>query len=238
MCWGMAATAAMVAGGAAATVVTLRRGDPPAFPVTLGYFTLMEALQLAGYLTLDRCGTPANETVTFLSVLHIAFQPLVINAFAMALVARPPAPAMRAVVHGLAALAAVVMLLQLHPFAWAGSCTPGAILCAERLCTVSGEWHIAWEVPYNGLLAPLDALTGRAWGFHSYMLAVFLLPLVYGAWRFVLFHALAGPLLAGQLTANPGERPAVWCLFSIAIILIALSPAVRRCFAAPRPRTA
>jgi len=233
MCWGMTATAVMVGAGAAATLVTLKRGDPVAFPLTLGYFTLMEALQFAGYLTLDRCGTPANETVTFLSVLHIVFQPLVINAFAMALLPRPPGRAVQAAVYGLCALAAVGMLLQLHPFAWAGRCVPGAILCGERLCTVSGSWHIAWEVPYNGLLAGVDRLTGLAWGFHGYMLAVFLLPLVYGAWRFVLFHALAGPVLAGQLTSNPNEVPAVWCLFSIAIVLIALSPAVRRRFMPP-----
>lgn len=154
-----------------------------------------------------------------------------INAFAMALLPRPPARAVQAAVYGLCALAAVVMLLQLHPFAWAGQCIPGAILCGERLCTVSGAWHIAWEVPYNGLLAGVDRTTGLHWGFHSYMLAVFFLPLVYGAWRFVLFNALAGPILAGQLTSNPTEVPAVWCLFSIAIVLIALSPAVRRRFA-------
>jgi hypothetical protein len=233
MCLGIAATVAMAGGGAVAAVVSLRRGDPPAFPLVLGYFSLMEGLQLAGYLTLDQCGTPANETVTLLSVLHIAFQPLVINAFAMALVARPLRRELRAAVHALAGLAAVVTVLQLYPFAWAGSCTPGAMLCAERLCTVSGNWHIAWDVPYNGLLAPLDAATGLGWGFYGYMLAVFLLPLFYGAWRFVLFHALVGPFLAGLLTDNPNEVPAVWCLFSIGILLIAMSPAIRRGLGAP-----
>jgi hypothetical protein len=235
MCWGIAATLAMTGAGAAATAVTLRRGDPPAFPLALGYFTLMEALQLGGYLTLDQCGTPANETVTLLSVLHIAFQPLVINAFAMALVGRPLAPGLRGLVVMLAGLAVAVMLLQLYPFGWAGTCTPGATLCAERLCTVSGDWHIAWDVPYNGLLAPLDAATGLYWGFYGYMLTVFLLPLFYGAWRFVLFHALAGPVLAGLLTGNPNEVPAVWCLFSIGLVLIGMSPAIRRRFAPARP---
>jgi hypothetical protein len=235
MCLGITATTAMVGLGAVATVVTLRRGDPPAFPLALGYFTLMEALQLAGYLTLDRCGTPSNETVTFLSILHIIFQPFVINAFAMQLVSRRPAPAVQALVFGLCGLAAVIMLMQLYPFDWAGSCTPGGILCAERLCTVSGEWHIAWDVPLNGLMAPVEASTGLMWGFHAYMLVAFALPLIYGAWRFVLFHALAGPVLAGQLTSTPNEVPAVWCLFSIGIILIALIPAVRRSFT-PRPQ--
>ena len=67
-------------------------------------------------------------------------------------------------------------------------------------------------------------------GFPTYWLAVFLLPLIYGAWRFVIFHALAGPILASLLTSNPNETPAIWCLFSIGIILIGLSPLIRRYF--------
>ena len=64
--------------------------------------------------------------------------------------------------------------------------------------------------------------------FPAYFLAVFALPLVYGAWRFVAFHAMAGPVLAHLLTRDPDEMPAVWCLFSIGILAIALSPFIRQ----------
>jgi hypothetical protein len=225
----MGATVVMAAAGTAGAAVALRRGDPPAVPLTLGYFALMEALQFGGYAVVDRCGTPANETITWLSMLHIVFQPFVINAFAMTLVVRPIPAATRALVWGGCAASAVVMLTQLQPFAWAGSCAPGAILCGPALCTVSGDWHIAWDVPYNGLLNGVD--TGLGWGFPTYMIAAFALPLLYGAWRFVLLHAAVGPILAGQLTSNPNEVPAIWCLFSICILLIALVPAFRRPFA-------
>ena len=227
MCWGIGATVAMMAAGAAGTVVTARRGEPVAIPGALAYFTLMEALQLAGYGVIDQCGSPANQTITLLSMLHIVFQPIVINAFAMELAPVAPRLRVRVAVLVLSALASVVMLVQLYPFGWAGTCQPGAILCGPALCTVSGNWHLAWEVPYNGLLIPVDAALGRTWGFPTYMMAVFLLPLVYGAWRFALFHAVAGPWLAGQLTGNPNEIPAVWCLFSIGLLAISLSPWVR-----------
>lgn len=229
MCWSMAVSAGMVALGGAATAVTIRRRDPVAIPATLAYFTAMEGLQVWGYAVINQCGTPANEAVTLLSILHIVFQPLVINAFAMALVARPVALGMKVLVFTLCAASSVLMLLQLYPFAWAGACIPGSQLCAERLCTVSGDWHLAWDVPYNGLMTglPLPAVVA-GWGFPSYILAAFALPLLYGAWRLVVFHALAGPILAGVLTGNPNEVPAIWCLFSIAIILVALSPAIRR----------
>lgn len=45
MCWSEGASLAMVAVGTVATVVTWRRGDPPAIPITLAFFASMEALQ-------------------------------------------------------------------------------------------------------------------------------------------------------------------------------------------------
>ena len=88
MCWSLGASVAMVGLGAGATGLLYRRGEPPAIWLTLGYFTVMEALQVSGYLVLDQCGTRANQTVTLLSYFHIVLQPLFINAFALELV--PP----------------------------------------------------------------------------------------------------------------------------------------------------
>jgi hypothetical protein len=227
MCWSMGASVAMVGAGAVATGIALRRGDTPAIPATFAYFTAMEALQVAGYAELDRCGAPANQVVALLSYLHIVFQPIVLNAFAMAILQGGVARPVRVGVFVASGLSAVVMLLQIYPFAWAGSCPPGATLCAERLCVVSGDWHIAWDIPWNGLVPPFS-LGGIAFTFPTYTLTVFLLPVLYGAWRFALFHALAGPVLASMLTSNPNEMPAIWCLFSIGLLTIGLLPVLRR----------
>lgn len=235
MCWSAGASVAMVAAGGAAMAVSYVRGDPKAIWLTLGYFTLMEALQATGYAVVDQCGTTANRSVTLLSYLHIAFQPLVINAFAMAIAPRPVSARLRRAVYAVAALCTAAMLLRLVPAEAFGQCQPGDALCGRRLCLVSGDWHIGWEVPLNDL----PRLLGLPVQFPAYLLAVFALPLVYGAWRFALFHGLAGPILASILTGNPNEMPAVWCLFSIGIILIALSPMVRfRLFGAAHPAAA
>jgi hypothetical protein len=236
MCWSMTATVAMVGIGAVATGVTIRQGRAPAIPLALGYFTVMEALQLGGYLVLNQCGNPVNQSLTWLSMLHITFQPLVINLFAMELVPQAVRLRVRAAVLTLCALSAAVMLMQWYPFDWAGTCAAGTTLCGTEVCTRSGEWHIAWDFPYNGLLQPLTEGLPMFSAFPTYTLTVFVLPLVYGAWRMVVFHALAGPILAGFLTSDPGEMPAVWCLFSIGILLIALSPRLWRAFEArPAP---
>lgn len=223
----------MVAAGTGATLIAARRGDPPAIPAAFAYFTAMEVLQGVGWRVADACGTPANDLVTHLSALHIAFQPAVVNAVAMELAPARLSPRARAAVFALCAAATLVMLLQLHPFDWAGTCRLGDPLCGARLCLVTGAWHIAWEVPYNGLMVGIEEALGTAFGVPTYMLACFGLPLLYGAWRFALLQGVAGPALAFLLTSDPNEMPAVWCLFSIALLALGLSPAFRRRIAAP-----
>lgn len=228
MCWSMTASVVFTGAGAAATFITLRQGRPPAIPLTIGYFTAMEALQVAGYVVVDQCGVPANQVITILSLLHIIFQPFFINAFAMELCRSPVRPRLRILSYGVCGIASCLMLLQLYPFDWAGACLPGTSLCGSPLCTTSGEWHIAWQAPFNGLFSGLLDFTGwhlvMPLAFPSYFVAAFLVPLVYGAWRFVVFHAAIGPVLATMLTDNPNEMPAIWCFFSIGIVVLSLSP--------------
>ena len=112
----------------------------------MAYFTAMEALQVAGYLVIDECGTTSNRTVTALSYLHIAFQPFFINWFAMQLIPQPVRVRMRRWVFGICALSSAVMLLQIAPLPGVGPCVPGSPLCGAAYCTVSGTWHIAWNI--------------------------------------------------------------------------------------------
>lgn len=230
MCWSATASIGMVCLGALATGVAASRGQPRAICLTLGYFTIMETLQAIGYAVADQCGTPGNQAITLLSYLHIVFQPFFINAFAMELVPGPIKTRLRRSVYLLCGASSTVMLAQLYPFEWAGTCRLGQALCGTELCLTSGDWHIAWSIPYNGLLLPLKDSLGIDLSFPTYVFAIFFLPLAYGAWRFVIFHALAGPLLAYSLTANPNEAPAVWCLFSIGILVLGVSPPIRQHF--------
>lgn len=229
MCWSEGASVAMVGLGAVATVITARRGEPKAIPITLAFFTFMEALQAVGYLVIDQCTLTPNKAVTVLSYIHIAAQPIFINAFGMALVAGPVSRTKRRMVYAATLTAFVVMMLSLVPFDWAGACRAGEELCGQVWCTISGTWHLGWTMPLNNMWAAIYGQTLAGYvPFPAYMLAVFVLPLAYGAWRLVVFHALLGPILASILTDNPNEMPAIWCLFSVGLVLIALSPLIRR----------
>ena len=181
MCWSETASFAMVGLGAAATAWTVHKGRRWPVPVALGYFTAMEALQAAGYMVIDDCGSPVNQSLTLLSYLHIVFQPFVINAFAMELIPDSQRRRAAAWVYSACALAAATMLLQVYPFEWAGSCVPDRTMCAANLCLTSGDWHIAWNVPYNGLMNWFTTLPVSV-SFPGYVAAAFLVPLAYGAW--------------------------------------------------------
>jgi hypothetical protein len=224
MCWGLSASLAMTGGGAIASYVAIRQRRAGVIPLTIGYFTAMEALQAAGYIVAGDCASPLNQIITFLSLLHIVFQPFFINAFAMEMSRTPIRPAARIIAYGACTFSAGFMLLQLYPFAWAGACQAGQTLCGETMCTSLGEWHLAWAAPFNGIIDLSDYAVGLPTAFPSYVLAAFVAPLFYGAWRFVIFHALVGPILASALTDNPNEMPAIWCFFSIGIVLTSLSP--------------
>ncbi|NDR58844.1 DUF5765 domain-containing protein [Aliiruegeria sabulilitoris] len=238
MCWSMTASVAMAVSGAAAARYTRNKGEPLAIWGTLAYFSFIEVLQAVGYLVVDQCGDPTNQTITLLSYLHIALQPVVVNAFVMEIAPRPVEPVQRRLVFVVAAACSALLVLRLVPLETLGSCRLGEIMCGTGLCLASGSWHIAWEVPLNGLWNPISDLIGHQLQFPAYVTAVLLLPLSYGAWKFVLFHFLAGPVLAWQLTSDPNEMPAVWCLLSIGIIAIGISPWMRyRVMGAHHPET-
>ena len=228
MCWSATASIAMVGVGASATIVAMRRKEPTAIWLAIGYFTVMELLQAAGYGVIGDCGAPANQTLALLLYLHIAFQPLFVNAFAMATAPVQIAKSKRLGVYLIASLATLSLILRLVPFEWAGSCAPEVALCGSNFCVERGDWHLAWELPLNDFWGAIGAGFVNFFPYTDYFVAVFFLPLFYGAWRFVIFHALLGPILASTLTTNPNEMPAIWCLFSIGIILVGLSPLVRK----------
>ncbi|MBV7396997.1 DUF5765 domain-containing protein [Mameliella sediminis] len=227
MCWNETVTYSMAGLGAAATFVAWRRGEPAGIWGTIGYFTAMEGLQAWGYNVVDQCGSPGNQAVTLLSYLHITLQPIVVNLFCMALVGSAITPRIRRRVLAISALASAMLMARLIPLPQFGICPPGTPLCGIGLCTISGNWHIGWTIPLNDLFS-LARWVGPIGQFPDYMLACLILPCFYGAWRFALLNACAGPMLASVLTKNPSEMPAVWCLLSVALVLIGLSPFFRR----------
>lgn len=232
MCWSGEASAVLAAAGISTAIYVARKGESRELWLPLSYFALMELLQAVTYVYIDRCDDPNNQLLTLFGYLHVAFQPFFANMVAMYFIPESVKQKIATTVYSICAVAALAMLVKLYPFGWAGSCNIGLEgFCGPHACSVSGNWHIAWQLPLNGLLsAPVYYLPGYEWGLHAliYILAAFIMPLAYGSWRFVGFHFLAGPLLSDILTTDPNEFAAVWCLFSIALCVSVIKTPIRK----------
>ena len=230
MCWNGKASTVLAVIGLSTTLYAAWKKEPTALWITLGYFSLMEALQAYTYLVINQCSVPSNQIATLLGYLHIVFQPFFANAMALYFIPDKVRDKIQGWVYAACFASAIFMLIQLYPFDWAGHCAIGRPLCGDVLCSVRGNWHIAWEVPANSIgnwlwyhHVPI------IWnGYPSYPLVVFLLPALYGSWRLTLYHAMMGPILSHILTNNPNEWPAVWCLLSIGMLLIVVKTPVRQ----------
>lgn len=232
MCWSGEASFALATIGSGATAYAAYKKQPRALWLALGYFSLMEWLQAFTYSVIDQCHLPSNQIATLLGYLHIAFQPFFINAVSMHFIPEKLQRKIAPFVYTSCFASSIFMLIQLYPFEWAGHCDPGSSLCGARLCSVRGSWHIAWEVPTNGLCSGAPQIFH---GFPTYAVTGIILPLLYGSWRFTAYHYLMGPCLAALTTQNPNEWPAIWCLFSIALLLLVLKTPLRRFMYVQKP---
>jgi hypothetical protein len=228
MCWSGEASAVLATVGLVGTAYAAYKKEPLVLCIALGYFSLMELLQAFTYTVINECELPSNQIATLLGYLHIAFQPFFINAVSMHFIDKKVAKKIAPSIYILCFISALIMIIQVYPFSWAGNCPVGLrTMCSDRLCSVDGNWHIAWEVPANGIGNWLDqyAYTGA---YISYAIVGGLIPILYGSWRMTLYHLMMGPLLARLLTDNMNEWPAVWCLLSIGLLLIVVKTPVRQ----------
>ncbi|QSB03142.1 hypothetical protein JWZ98_09520 [Methylomonas sp. EFPC1] len=231
MCWSGEASAALAFTGFASTAFFYRRGESQVLCLALAYFSLMELLQAYTYSVIDQCLNPNNQIATFLGYMHIAFQPFFVNAVSMHFIPEPSRKRIAPFVYILCFAAATVFMMRIYPFQWSSFCfdhyyqfLPGTHLkflmpfCGTEICSTSGQWHIAWAIPASGSIQMAN----------SYVYAAFLMPLLYGSWKLVLYHFTTGPLLAYLTTNDMNEWAAVWCLYSIGLLLLLIKTPIRQ----------
>ncbi len=225
MCWSGEASLGVAAVGVAGSLWARRRGAPLGRWATLLYFTGMELLQALTYTVIDRCGLPFNVWLTRVSYVHICLQPFFINLLALSFVSPEMARRARPFVLLVCSAGALVMLSKFFVPSPDWACSPATVsVCGSDTCSYHGEWHIAWRLYLSGL----DN------NFYVYWLPAFALPLLYGSWRWTLYHALVGPFAAFFLSSNKDEIVAIWCLTSIGFLLAIHVPVLEHWLESPR----
>lgn len=219
MCWSGEASAAIAIGGLSSAWLLKRRGEPKEVYIPTAYFVLMEGLQAVTYTVVGQCGTTMNTVLTYLAIAHISFQPIFINMLGMEFIDPEVKKRIKKFVYAFCGVVALLCLARLIPaYDLLGRCEVGTPLCSlSQTCAYRGQWHIGWDVLLNGL-------NPRWWW---YLVAAFIVPVLYGSWKWSLYHFMVGPFLAGLTTADVNERPAVWCLFSTCIIALLVNTRLR-----------
>jgi hypothetical protein len=221
MCWSGEASAVLASIGLGSTAYFAIKGEDKRLWMPLGYFALMEALQAFTYTVIDQCDNPHNQVATLFGYLHIVFQPFLINLISLYFIPDRIREKIEFWVYAILLVGAFMMVVSIYPFPWAPMCDPAvAPFCGDKLCSTSGAWHIAWQMPRSVVW----------WGFgaKAYALSAFILPLLYGSWRMTVYHILTGPFLAYLTTGDLNEWAAVWCLYSIGLLLIVIKTPVRQ----------
>ncbi|KAI8470820.1 MAG: hypothetical protein J3K34DRAFT_419078 [Monoraphidium minutum] len=223
------------------------------------YFGFIEFLQVAQYQVADQCDNPANQWMTYIAYMHIAFQPLVVNNYFWAGHAAR-SPELTKFILRMCTLGGVMMLLRLPgmPLGWLGDrvhhlipdfppssmagkgCHYLESSCHPTLCSLKGGGmgHISWGVP---LLPSTYFIPGAS--LHFFLFFVPTLLAGAGVRRKLMVGTLIiGPLMSmymtkGDLKTYPLEWPTIWCFFA------ALQSAAAMLFEigwptafAPRPR--
>ena len=219
MCWSGEASAAIAVGGLSSAYFLKKKGEPKEVYIPTAYFVLMEGLQSVTYLTVGNCTSSWNHIFTYLAVAHISFQPFFINMLGMQFIDPPVKEKIKKYVYTICAFVAVFCMMRLLPmYEVFGRCELGTSLCSHtQTCAFRGEWHIGWDVLLNGF--------NEHWNW--YMFSAFIVPIIYGSYKWSLYHFMVGPVLAGLTTTNINERPAVWCLFSTMIIALLINTRLR-----------
>lgn len=96
------------------------------------------------------------------------------------------------------------------------ACMRNEWMAGDKLCTIDGNVHLAWEVP----LLPASYYIPSLFLHCFMMFGPMLLFSAPHAWIAAAILFFGGPVLGSYVTTNMCEQPAIWCFFSVSQICI------------------
>jgi hypothetical protein len=190
------------------------------------YFTSMEILQALQYSYIaeslhdDQCNHPMNRFLTSVGLLHICFQPYVINMmsqYSQQTTKKIQLFHERFVIIKRMCLVIGTWLFVRHLIGLrqetgiVGVDSTEWLQC-DKLCTYKGNLHLAWAVPMADVSYYMPSSNAHL--FFMFVPAM----LMYENKRMVITQIIffiTGPLLAAYITSNLMEQASIWCFFSI-----------------------
>lgn len=219
MCWNQEVSLSIATAGFAGAYYLKKRTHDFYCWAPIAFFASMELLQGLTYFVINDCHNPLNKTLTYLSYLHICFQPIFSNVFFMYFLNEEKRAKVLKWVLPISVASMVLVLQKLYIYDGCGTCHPKEIFCADRVCSYFGTWHIGWQLVLNdnSFYTPEwlnTLLPGKVVLLSPHFISMFLLPLFYGEIWLVIFLFMTGPYFAMSLTKDKNEWASIWCLFS------------------------
>jgi len=220
------------------------------------YFVAMEMLQFVQYQFIAEDIDPANPTLeamekspacqgqanrflTWIGLLHIAFQPYYSAHLSCAFVRSESNIAQFKLVHRLQIFGGLFILMRhaatLIPaetynaygfssaYAFEGSAWTPSLewLDGPSLCTYKGFKHLAWSIPFAPVSYYMPSMQ-----LHSFLMFMPFFCMDHGGFKrnvgnwiagLILFST--GPVVGDWLTPNKHEAASIWCFFSIMLVV-------------------
>ncbi|MBF0440375.1 MAG: hypothetical protein HQK54_00570 [Oligoflexales bacterium] len=215
MCFNMGWSVASAAVGLFSSGYMKKQGAPKSLYIPIGYFSTMEVLQALQYTVINQCENQFNIALTYLSYLHISFQPVMWLFFYSFFATEKQREIIMGPFARIAIICGILFLTRLYhndnapPNLGLSACTEG-FFCAAQTCSIKGTYHVAWNLVLKkaSFLAP---------DFFTYLLIFFIFPLTVGFWIIPLIFFILGPILVVVLFRDclPNEIAAIWCLLAV-----------------------
>ena len=199
----------------------------------VGYFTIMQAIHVVGYLTINKCDNIYNQIASYTNYAHVCFQPLflLIGFFGlMQFCGYADRGSVIRVKYALYISGFIGLFLLMRMFNFSPmdihksklqtKKSSSCVWCGET-CSFKGEKHINFSLPlmYPGYLSPSLFL-------HTF--GMFVIPLFINKFTaFCTFILMITTYIPAYIHKIPGsEAGTIWCFTSIVqcivIILLAI----------------
>jgi len=199
------------------------------------FFSLMELLQGLQYFYIDKCDNYMNKLLTYIGYLHICLQPLFISIWLFEFIdnKKQNYDYLKFII-GICLAGAILLLSRVFILHENTLCdTQTEPLCGEKTCSLSGKYHIIWNIK---LRAPGTYYFTPSMGLHFFLYCVPFVVLgimlknykvIALALSTVILPFLLYLILLNSSTLdenkydnkNKHELASIWCFISIPFII-------------------
>jgi hypothetical protein len=198
--------------------------------IDIAFLVLMELIQALSFPVLNDCNHWWNKAMTIAGYVHICFQPAVLTYGTYLEYSYLKQPNIANRFKFVATMSTFGALFMLWRFLSEYNGFTKSVLSEcpvpetewvrdtkGPLCTWMGKHHLGWSIPLADVSYMMPGMFIHFFNMHAPLLCSWDDPKLVVKGILVL---LTGPILPSLITDKLGEQPAIWCLYSVAFVVV------------------